>query len=57
MDKDLIAALEHLSELKKLLRPHFSKFHWPVFYEDIDYISQAIKDIQDSLAKGEHLPF
>lgn len=55
MKADLQKALALLDKLKQLLHPHFSKFHWPVFYEDIDYIAQAITDVQASLAKGEHL--
>jgi len=57
MKHDLLAALKLLAQLKKLLRPHFSKALCPVSYEDIDYITQAITDALASLATAEHLHF
>lgn len=56
MDKDLAAALNELNSARKRLRLHFTKYHWPVFYEDLDYIIKAIRDVQQARANGESLP-
>jgi len=56
MKKDLIAAITHLIKAKTLLTRHFSRLHWPCFYEDLDYLIQSIRDIQADLTAGKPLP-
>lgn len=56
MKADLIKARAHLINARPLLRRHFRKHGWPCFYEDIDYLINAINDCLESLKRGETLP-
>jgi len=56
MEKDLIKARNYIVKARPLLQRNFTKRFWPVFYEDIAYLIQAIDDCLDALRKGERLP-
>lgn len=56
MKADLIKARNHIIKARPLLRRHFKKRLWPVFYEDIDYLIQAVNDCLEAIRKHERLP-
>jgi len=56
MKSDLIKARTHFAKGRALVRRHFLKHRWPVFYEDIDYLIRAIDDCLDTLKQGHRLP-